>query len=236
MIGSIEPLTQEQIDGALAKLKSLHPELGDEIKAGGFTVKIPITHPPSRMVMDNFAIVGDSSFMTIPVLGSGIELAMRAGKILADTIVGIDELRTTEGSNIGAGYPVKYLYEKYQVPYFLKHGAENASVDYLKCYLFGSDTKDIDFLFKKRLILAKDMKKAVAGGGDITLGIFDLITRLFRGISRLGLLVSLKLKIDYMKLVKRRGKKIPTKYNEQKISKWANKYNAIFDKMEKKIL
>ena len=79
------------------------------------------------------------------------------------------------------------------------------------------------------------MKKAVAGGGDITLGIFDLITRLFRGISRLGLLVSLKLKIDYMKLVKRRGKKIPTKYDEQKIQKWANKYNAIFDKMEKKI-
>ena len=43
------------------------------------------------MVADGYAAIGDSAFMTVPVIGSGIANALKAAKILADAISSIGE-------------------------------------------------------------------------------------------------------------------------------------------------
>ena len=53
-------------------LRPDNPRLGTEVVRGGQFVEIPVRHPLSVMVADGYAAIGDSAFMTVPLIGSGI--------------------------------------------------------------------------------------------------------------------------------------------------------------------
>ena len=234
LLGSIEPLTDKQIVYYIAKMRTIQPTLGTELKHGGFLVKIPISHTPYQIVLDNYACVGDSAFMTMPMMGSGIELAMLAGKKLAEAIIEFDNDENLKPER-EKGYPIKFLWEHYQVPYFLQHGSQMASVDYLKNFMLAAKLKELDFLFEKQIITAKDMEKTIADGGEVDMEFFDLLSRIIRGFSRIDLLLSLKINIDTMKEVKAIAKKIPKNYDPIVIEKWGKKYEKILAEMEDQI-
>ncbi len=234
LFGSIVPLTQEKINDSIEKMRKIQPTLGTELKHGGFIVQIPISHSPHQIVLDNYACVGDSAFMTMPMMGSGIELAMRAGKSLAEAIVEYDSEKESENKQIPR-YPIQFLWEKYQVPYFISFGGKMASIDYLKNFMLAAKPSEVDFLFEKQLITASDMERAVGGGGEVEIPFMDLLSRIARGIIRVDLLLSLKLNVDAMKNVKKITHAIPKKYDPIAIEKWSKKYNKTLEDMENQI-
>lgn len=87
LIGRAGELPKETFDRAYKALKASNPIISDEIVRGGRTCIIPIRYPLTHMVADGYAAIGDAAFMTIPMIGSGIENSMKAACILADTII-----------------------------------------------------------------------------------------------------------------------------------------------------
>lgn len=87
LIGRAGELPKSTFDRAYKALKASNPIISDEIVRGGRTCIIPIRYPLTRMVADGYAAIGDAAFMTIPMIGSGIENSMKAACILADTII-----------------------------------------------------------------------------------------------------------------------------------------------------
>jgi flavin-dependent dehydrogenase len=69
------------------------------------------------MVFDGYAAIGDSAFMTVPIIGSGIANSLKAARMLADTI-----LADRDGA-----YDFEHLW-KYQTRYYKNIGAGLAAV------------------------------------------------------------------------------------------------------------
>ena len=80
------------------------------------------------MVADGYAAVGDSAFMTMPFMGSGIEASMQAEKMLTEAVI----------KNCKKGYTAKNLW-KYQVAFYKKLGALYAVIDVAKRWALNLD-------------------------------------------------------------------------------------------------
>ena len=87
LIGRAGELTKDTFDRAYKALKASNPIISDEVVRGGINCIIPIRYPLTRMMTDGYVAIGDAAFMTIPMIGSGIENSMKAACILADTII-----------------------------------------------------------------------------------------------------------------------------------------------------
>lgn len=85
LIGRIGSLPDEEIFTAKNSLLKNHDfNTGEPVFER--RADISIRYPAGVFVADGYAIVGDSAFMTMPMMGSGIESSMKAGKMLAETI------------------------------------------------------------------------------------------------------------------------------------------------------
>ena len=87
LIGRIDPITKEQVEKQIESFREDHKHIGTKILNGGQTGIIPVRRPLSIMVCDGYAAVGDSAFMTEPMNGSGINLSVKAGALLADAVI-----------------------------------------------------------------------------------------------------------------------------------------------------
>ena len=86
LIGRMGELTEAKIEEMMGALKAHHTILGDK-QLHAETVPICLRKGIARPVADGYVALGDSAFMTIPVMGSGIEASMQGGQIFADYIV-----------------------------------------------------------------------------------------------------------------------------------------------------
>ncbi|MDE6302826.1 MAG: hypothetical protein K2M36_04500, partial [Clostridia bacterium] len=214
LIGRTERLPEEEFKLAYAALKKSNPIIDDEVVRGGKTCIIPIRRPLSRMATDGYVAIGDSAFMTIPMIGSGIENSMKAACMLADAIIATDSC------------DVQTLW-LYQRRYYLARGAEHMGVDVLKRWLLGCNPNDLDWLFEKGVISAKDMG-AGATGKLLKLTVGDLLSKAAKGISKLPLLLSMSAMLSKCNKAARIGRAIPKTYDEKKIEKWENKISKLF--------
>lgn len=112
LIGRFEDVTKEEIDDFLVWLREKNPRLGTEVVRGGQFVEIPVRQPLSVMVADGYAAIGDSAFMTVPLIGSGIANTLKASKMLADTVI----------ADKNGEFTAKTLW-RYQTEYYKKIGA-----------------------------------------------------------------------------------------------------------------
>ena len=212
LIGRAE-LPKETFDNALSALKRSNPIIGDEIVRGGINCVIPIRYPLTRMVADGYVAIGDAAFMTIPMIGSGIENSMKAACILADTII---ENRSVDKKDLW----------KYQVRYYRLRGADHVGVDVLKRWLLGAKPSDLDWLFEKGVVDDSNMA-AGATGRLIVLSPKDLVQKVVRGYTRLPLLLRMNSMLMRSKKAAKIAKRIPEEYDENKISKWETKIEKL---------
>ena len=213
LIGRAGKLPKDTFENALCELKRSNPVIGDRVVRGGIKCVIPIRYSLTRMVFDGYVAIGDSAFMTIPMIGSGIENSMKAGCILADVIIASKSVD-------------KRALWQYQVQYYRLRGADHVGVDVLKRWLLGAKPADLDWLFEKGVVDKKDMA-AGATGKLITLKPKDLIVKVARGYTRLPLLLAMNSMLSRSEKASKTAKRIPETYDEKKIAKWEKKIEKL---------
>lgn len=221
LIGRFAPLTEEQVNEELASLRAEYPSLGEKKLRGGQFVEIPVRQALPVMVADGYAAIGDSAFMTVPLIGSGIANSLKAAAMLADTVMADKNLEFTASTL----YP-------YQYKFFRKLGAGLAPIACVKLMLTKITTDDVDYLFSSGILNEDD----VTMGADTT-SIFAMANGIT--LSALATKASgvIKDKILLKKLLSA-GKQIasvisvcaamPKRYNRKLLTEWAAKYENCF--------
>ena len=147
LVGSIGSVNENVIDAAVADFRKDYSFVGTEILRGGGAIKkIPLRRTLGLFVADGYAAVGDSASMTEPMNGSGITLSMKAGKILANAVIaGGDAF-----ADVNNLWRYQYAYQKILGEKILKD-------DLIKGMLGMLTADDMDYLFEKRVLTAKEM-------------------------------------------------------------------------------
>lgn len=216
LIGNIGDLTEESYEESFAQLKKDNPIIGDKLIRGGFATSIPVRYPAPIMVSEGYATVGDSAFMTIPLLGNGIANAIRGGQMLAEAI--IDD-----------GSVSIYTLWKYQVNYFKKIGALCCFVDFIKRGLISTDNDELTYLFESEIITDEDVDAIFSGHLPNIKP--DVIIQKFKKAAKahgfFGTMLSSALKgAEAMRV----AQKIPEDYDVSKVFAWKFKLDSLYKK------
>lgn len=146
LIGRFEKFDMAEAEKTAEYYRKLNPALGTEVLRGGKFVEIPVRQPLSRLVCDGYAAIGDSAYMTVPVIGSGIANCFKAARILADTI----------SADTDGAYTSDTLWN-YQTGYYQKLGSGFAVLACIKEALTVLTPDELDYLFDNGVITAGDM-------------------------------------------------------------------------------
>ena len=209
------------VEEALTYLRSFNPSLGTELVRGGQFVNICVRQPLGVMVADGYAAIGDSAFMPVPIIGSGIANCLKAAEILAYTII----------NDKTDSFSADVLW-KYQRGFYKKLGNGLAPLACVKLMLTRLSGDDLDYIFDNGILTADDM---TIGADDTSL------VSLFSGIK----MDDIKTKLTgvyknpvVMKKVLRMIKEIgaasavvsamPKVYNPKAVNAWVKQYNACF--------
>lgn len=225
LLGRIGGLSDEDIVAMLADLKEKHPVFLDEEVIPGRRISIGTRYTLSRLVADGYAAVGDSAFMTIPIMGSGIEASMKAGKFLADTVI-------TNGT-----YQKELTAEtlwRYQTGYFHKIAFLFSAIDVLKRWILHVDDDVINWIFTK--VVPTPMLEAVtdfiikrASGKECLFTVLKYLPKTIFALLRRRSFLK-----EAGKILKDAGRaalvtlQIPNKYDPAEIATWQERYEACF--------
>ena len=146
LIGHMDPLNLTMVEEIAERYRKTNPQLGTKKLRGGQMVLIPVRQPLSIMVADGYAAIGDSAFMTVPIIGSGIGNALKNSKILAETIIN-DKTET---------YSAETLWD-YQYTYFQKMGKNIAPLALVKLLLTRISQDQLDYAFDKGILTHYEM-------------------------------------------------------------------------------
>ncbi len=210
--GAAGRLTQEDVDKSMATFREEYPFIGEEIVRGGRFGDIPLSRMLPMIVCNGYAAVGDSAGMTVPLNGSGIVLSMKAGKILADTII-----------NAKGEYTRETLWD-YEYTYFRTLGKDYVMVDMLK-NLFTHITGEQVNLFMKTGVVNE---KTLAFGGDAFSFTPELVFNIIKTVPYIvpfvPKLVRRLVGVPFIDIV---AKLMPKKYDKEKVDKWIKLYMAL---------
>lgn len=220
LIGRFEDFDMAEVERFADFLRRDHPQLGRTIQRGGQFVRIPVRQPLSLMVWDGYAAIGDSAFMTVPLIGSGIANSLRAARYLADTV-----LADTAGR-----FDCQTLWS-YERRYFHELGRGLAPLAAAKKLLLKMDSADIDYFFESG-ILNEDNITMTADFHRL----FDLIhlslpdlkkkgKGLCRNPAAAGKILSAVPKISAAMAI---SAALPATWNERTVSCWIKRYEACF--------
>ena len=174
LIGRVDPLTKTQIDDHLARFRASHPWMGESIVHGGQLGFIPVRRPLTRMVADGYAAVGNSAFMTTPMNGMGIDLSLRAGRLLAETVLAHPACTAKDLWN-------------YNRDFHRLYGGDTAKNEGLKNALLTMPADGVNFLFANAVIESADL--AGAGQNMSLSALFGKVVRGMRDTAAFGTLV-----------------------------------------------
>lgn len=220
LIGRFNPLTQEMIDSASSLFRSENPVLGTQLKRGGQVVKIPVRQPLSVMVADGYAAIGDSAFMTVPIIGSGIANSLRASKILADTII----------ADKHGAYCADTLWP-YQRRFFKQLGAGLAVLACVKLVLVDLKPEELDYMFASGILTAQDLTigaDSTSLTSMISLSPTQLLEKVQGVCKDAELLRKILLAGKRIAKVTANTTVIPLNWNRQQVFRWAKQYRACF--------
>jgi len=209
LVGHVGSLSDENFNKAITDLRNKNPWLGDKIARGGFVCKIPVRRPLSKMVADGYVAIGDSAFMTIPMLGSGMVPAMLSALILADVV------------SCAKDMSAKSLW-KYQIRVFKEFGAQHCGIEVLKNGILDFSDDLIAWLFGSGIVSAEDMAGASIGK-LIAISPSDIPAKLKIGWKKMPWLLKLNSLVSNAWAKVHIAEKIPTEYDEDAISKWQMK-------------
>ncbi len=221
LIGRFRPFDREYAMGQIEMLRAGNPSIGTEIIRADDFANIPVRQPLGVLVADGYAAIGDSGFMTVPVIGSGIANSLKAAKILADAI----------SSDCTGSYSAETLWT-YQKNFYKEIGAALAPLACIKLLLTRLEGPELDYIFAKGILNAEDMTidadstslGAMLGGMSMD----DIKTKL-NGLVNNKVILS---KVVKMGLQLARATAVtaamPTTYNRKTILRWVEEYNSCF--------
>ena len=208
LIGRMAPMSKTKLAKTLDEMRAFSPQIGETLLRGGTQEQIPVRRPLSVMVCDGYAAVGDAAYMTVPMTGSGICASMRAGLLLAETVMeDKDEVYSRE------------TLWNYNRKYILHFGQSFAAIDILKNIMLCTEVEGVNFLFDKGIITENDMSfgKGKEEGG---MSFSDMVARATRGISNLPVLLRTAGALTKGDNVKKVYQSIPETYDEKAVLKW----------------
>ena len=215
------PLSDADIEEKTALLKAANPVIGEFIR-GGRVADIPVRQPLSMLVADGYAAIGDAAFMTIPLKGSGVGHSMRAGKILAETVIADEN-----------GFFNRETLWGYQVKFFEEIGFGSMLMAVIKNEIPFISQEDIEYFFREKIISSELLE---AFGSEAH------FTTILRSIKLKELRDKAKKIVGhpYVRSVLVRGGKnisrciltqqsLKDKYDSKSAAKWNAAYNSLFD-------
>ncbi len=210
--GAAGELTQGEVDDAMATLREEYPFIGEEIVRGGKFGDIPLSRMSPMIVCNGYAAVGDSAGMTVPLNGSGIVLSMKAGKILADTII-----------KSGGEYTRETLWD-YEYTYLQTLGKDYIMVDMLKNLFTYISGEQVNLFMKTGVV----NEKTLAFGGDAFSFTPELVFNILKSVPFVIPLVPTLIRrlvgVPFIDVV---VKMMPKKYDKEKVDKWIKIYKAL---------
>ncbi len=215
LIGRVGDLSDGVFENALKDLRCHNDIIGDSVVKGGQLLKIPVRHNISRMIADGYALVGDSAYMTIPMIGSGMANSMNAAKILSDVI----------SVPIPDPFAASNLY-RYQKKYMAEIGSGLAGIELVKNYFLNSNGDEIDFLISGGVI-SDSLLQATSGemGSIPAKEIVQSIGKIMKRPRLTGGLIKLAVKILSLSRV---TSKMPERFDDDELCKWQSKYDSFF--------
>ena len=217
LIGEFKAFTKEEALEKTERFRKENPILGSELLRGGDMVTIPVRQTLAVMVADGYAAIGDSAFMTVPIIGSGIANAFRAGKILADTVIA-DKTET---------YSAETLWD-YEYEYQTKIGFGLSSLALVKLLLTKLTTEQIDYLFESKIITIKELQISDEPGGapvDINAELIGKASALIKNKKLASLILGLGKDMAVLAAV---NKTLPKYYSRRSVQAWAKRYDGLF--------
>lgn len=220
LVGRFEEFDLDEVNSFAEYLRTKCPRLGKEIVRGGQFVEIPVRHPLSIMVADGYAAIGDSAFMTVPLIGSGIANSLKAAKMLADTVV----------SDTTNTYSAEKLW-KYQVKYYHTLGAGLAPLECVKFLLLTLTPEDLDYCFNSGM-LNEDNITMTANFTALTdlfkFDVPDLMNKGLQVIKNPKLFKKILSCGASIAKVMAACAAMPPVWNEKAVRKWADLYTKAF--------
>lgn len=212
LIGRVGKLGEDEKNEALKDLKNYNAILSDDM-ISEHRVQICVRASIARAVADGYVAIGDSAFMTMPIMGSGIEAAMKAGKLFADFIAENDVTDFTAANMWG--FYVKYMHE---------YGASFAFIDIVKRWALSLDVKRLNWLFGSGVIAKEDLSLvSTEGGGKLKIRAKTVFLLLMHPI----FVCSALNRVTRALRAQNTAKKIPKKYDEKRVAKWQKKYDKM---------
>lgn len=215
LVGRIGKLTTYDLDRALEDLRKTNPTIGEKVVRGGQMCVIPVRYPATRMVANGYVAIGDSAYMTIPMLGSGIATGMLAGQLLAETI----------GENMSKGVKGADLFKtsrlwRYQVKVFREFGAEHCGVDVMKRAVLTYPDATLDWLLGSELLTNEEVGK-LASGKMLRIGVKEAFRKLsLTEFNRFNTLLKVNNMLQKSLYAYRLGKNIPRNFDPNICRTW----------------
>lgn len=211
LVGGFGSLNMEEVNTALKGFREMFDFIGTDIVRGGQIKTIPVRKTLSKIIADGYALVGDSASMVEPLSGSGINLSFYGGKLLADTVAGLNS----------DTYTTQELWP-YQYNYYAKHGNGQIQPEILKGMLTGVTCDDIEYLFTSRFLTDKELggtgEKKTAGD------IFDKVKSV---VCRPSIVPALLRTAKKLASIKKVCSMMPDKYNSDEIERWRKAYDKL---------
>ncbi len=217
------PLTDEEIDERLADLRAMNPILSEE-KIRDRKVPLSVRAGIATPVADGYVALGDSAFMTIPIMGSGIEAGMHGAAIFADYVIANDLQNFTA-----------YSMWPFYVKYFAKFGKGFALLDIVRRHALRFKSKYINWALSGKFVNDDTLRYLMLDKEDYRrpkykFGMFSAILwKLIFNPSFNNAI--LKMAFEGLHAMNVAGR-IPKKYSLEGIAKWSKKYNRLIDNCE----
>lgn len=225
LIVRFAPFGMDEVDAVVADLRKTNPHIGEKVARGGQFAKIPVRQPLAMLVADGYAALGDSAFMTVPLIGSGIANALKASHILSETVVGDKD----------CAYTAESLW-KYQVGYYKLLGTGFAAMTCLKNACLTMEPAEIDFLFERGILTEKDVTitaNTTNLQSMIKLNVKELVERAKKLCTDKILLTKILRIASQIASATALCAMMPKTWSPQSVRKWTASYTAFYARMQK---
>ena len=219
LIGRFEDFDMHEVERFTSFLRKTNPRLGTEVVRGGRFVEIPVRQPLAIMVANGYAAIGDSAFMTVPLIGSGIANSLKAARILADTVI----------ADKTCSFSADTLWS-YQTGYYKALGSNLAPLACGKLLMLSLSPREVDYIFEKGII-TEDLITIGAdftGIGNVKIDPKDFINKAKQVCQDTELLKKLIACGVRMGKVSAACTMMPKKWNKDRVVAWSKVYNFSF--------
>ena len=213
LIGAFGGITESDIESNIHDFMKDYPDMEENPFRGGSVGKIPVRCALPVFVCNGYAAAGNSASMVEPLSGSGISLGIKAGKILAETII----------ENSDSVFDTGVLW-KYNRRYHEELGFRQFNSDNIRRMLCRLNGEELDYLLDNDVITKAEVigPKARYSASDILRKAAVVVRR--KNIVRV-LLGFAKRNAVYGKI----RKQLPETYQAEAVRAWVHTYEKFYN-------